>query len=464
MAIKFILDGCLIAASFVLAYFVRFNILLFVPPDSIPHFQPYLRTLVFIVPLWLALFKLFGLYEARKFSALIDEMAALFLSLSLSTLLLLGFLFLNRELWFSRLLVINAWGIAFILLALSRLLLFFFLRWLRALGWRRRNVLIIGAGEMGRLLAYKLSQDKTSGYKAIGFVEDDPAKLNSFFHGLPVLGDSGAIKRLIVSRKVTAVIFASAKFPAEKILDIITENERYGVEFKLVPGILELIASRLDIDELGGIPLLTVSEIRLRGFNALIKRGVDIILSALCLLLFAPILCFFCLLVKLTSPGPVFFTQERIGLDGRVFSMFKFRSMIENAEQLFPQLEPLSEVAGNIFKIKNDPRITPLGRFMRRLSIDELPQLLNVFFGQMSMVGPRPPLPREVVNYNPWHLKRLRVRPGITGLWQISGRSLLPFEEMVRLDVYYIENWTLWLDFKILMRTIPVVFFGGGAY
>jgi lipopolysaccharide/colanic/teichoic acid biosynthesis glycosyltransferase len=144
--------------------------------------------------------------------------------------------------------------------------------------------------------------------------------------------------------------------------------------------------------------------------------------------------------------------------------MLKFRSMIKDAEKLFPQLEPLSEVEGYLFKMKEDPRITPLGRFMRRWSIDELPQLFNVFSGHMSLVGPRPPLPREVVKYNAWHRKRLRVRPGITGLWQVSGRSLLPFEDMVRLDIYYIENWSLWQDMKILLRTVPVVLFGSGAY
>jgi exopolysaccharide biosynthesis polyprenyl glycosylphosphotransferase len=464
MIIKFILDAGLIFASFVLAYFVRFNILVFVPPDYIPSFDPYLRTLAFIVLLWLALFKLFGLYEEKRFSAIIDELAALFLGVSLSTLLLLGFLFLNRELWFSRLLVINAWGIAFVLLSLSRLLLFYISRWLRGLGWRRRNVLILGAGEMGQLLAYKLVKDKTLGYRAIGFVDDDPAKQHLTLHGLPVLGNSRAVKELIAKHKISEVIFASSKFPAEKILDVITESERSGIEFKLVPGILELIASRLDIDELGGVPLLTVSEIRLKGLSAIIKRLTDLILSLFCLALISPILLVFGLLVKLTSKGPVFFVQPRVGLDGQTFPMYKFRSMIKDAEQLFPQLEPLSEVDGNLFKMKNDPRMTPLGKFMRRWSIDELPQLFNVLLGHMSMVGPRPPLPREVSKYTPWHFKRLRVRPGITGLWQTSGRSLIPFEEMVRLDVYYIENWSLWLDCKILLRTIPVVLFGSGAY
>jgi len=231
-----------------------------------------------------------------------------------------------------------------------------------------------------------------------------------------------------------------------------------------VPGILELIASRVDADELGGIPLLTVSEIKLQGFNAALKRGTDILLSAAGILLISPVLAFFALLVKLTSQGPILFKQKRVGIDGREFQMFKFRSMVEEAEKLFPQLAPLSEVDGLLFKMKDDPRMTPLGKFMRRFSLDELPQLFNVFLGDMSLVGPRPPLPREVKKYSSWHMKRLRVRPGITGMWQVSGRSLLPFEEMVRLDIYYIENWSLWLDLKLLIMTGPVVCTGSGAY
>ncbi|MFA6549689.1 MAG: sugar transferase, partial [Candidatus Margulisiibacteriota bacterium] len=264
--------------------------------------------------------------------------------------------------------------------------------------------------------------------------------------------------------KIEKMIIASTRFSADKILDIITECERYGVEFKLVPGILELIASRVDADELGGIPLLTVSEIKLQGFNAVLKRGTDILFSAMGIILLSPVLAFFALLVKLTSQGPVLFVQPRIGIDGKKFPMYKFRSMVEDAEKIFPKLAPLSEVDGLLFKMKDDPRMTPLGKFMRRFSIDELPQLFNVLFGHMSLVGPRPPLPREVEKYSSWHMKRLRVRPGITGMWQVSGRSLLPFEEMVRLDIYYIENWSLWLDLKLLITTVPVVCTGSGAY
>ena len=449
MIFRALADAFLIVFSFVLAYFLRFKIMLFISPATVPILEKYLSTLVFVTLVWLAVFKLVGLYENRRYTAFVDEIAALFGAVTLSTFILFGLLFLYRELWFSRLVVLNVWWLAFLLLGLLRLFILLTGRLLHYSGFRVRNTLILGTGEIAATLAERMKNDRGLGYRVVGLLEPD---------------DLARIKQIIQEQKVNEVVIASVDIPAEQTLDIITECERFGVGFKIVPGILDLIASRVDVDELAGVPLLTVSEIRLQGLNAFLKRALDIGLTGLGLLLISPLLLLIALLVKLTSPGPVFYTQERIGLDGKSFRMFKFRSMIAEADQVFLELESKSEVAGHLFKMKADPRVTPLGRFMRRFSLDELPQLLNVLLGQMSLVGPRPPLPREVVKYNAWHLKRLRVRPGITGPWQVSGRSHLPFDDMVRLDIYYIENWSLWLDLKILLRTVPVVLTGLGAY
>jgi exopolysaccharide biosynthesis polyprenyl glycosylphosphotransferase len=462
--VKVLADALLIDLAFILAYYLRFKVFLFITPVSLPVFERYLNVLIFLTLIWLAVFKLIGLYEGKKFTSLVDELAMLFGGITLSSLLLLGLLFLYREFWFSRLVIFNAWWMAFMLLSAARTILFWAGRLLHYRGIGVQNTLILGAGEMGQTLAYKMLQDRGLGYRVIGYLDDDALKIGKLFHGIKVLGALNAVKEIIRLQEIEEIIIANSKIPAEKTLDIITECERFGIEFKIVPGILELIASRVDADELAGVPLLTVSEIRLKGLNSAIKRTADVIFSLVGLVVISPVLLLFALLVKRSSPGPVFFTQERVGRDGKYFPMFKFRSMIKDADKLFPQLEPLSEVDGCLFKMKDDPRITPLGKFMRRYSIDELPQLANVLLGHMSLVGPRPPLPREVVKYNAWHMKRLRVRPGITGPWQVSGRSLLPFEDMVRLDIYYIENWSLWLDCKILLRTVPVVLLGSGAY
>ncbi|MFH2033859.1 MAG: sugar transferase [Candidatus Margulisiibacteriota bacterium] len=446
---KVILDAFLLAFSFILAYFVRFKVQLFITPTLIPIFERYSGPLIFIVILWLALFKLFGLYD-KKYSSLIDEVGAIFFSVTVSSLVLFGFLFIYRGFWFSRLVILNAWAISLLLLTASRILFWWARRTVRKKNIGLKRVLILGSGEMGQALAKKIKNDPSLGYK-IAAVLDDNASASFVF---------AEVKR----KKISELVIAASNIEHQRIMDIITECETLGIEIKLIPGLLELLASRVDIDEVGGIPLVNIREIGLLGFSAFLKRCFDILLSGTIIIIISPFLLAAALGVKFTSPGPVFFLQKRVGKDGRVFNCYKFRSMVANAEELLPQLESRSETTGHIFKIKDDPRVTPLGHFIRRWSIDELPQLFNVLTGDMSLVGPRPPLPREVEKYNSWEKKRLRVRPGITGLWQVSGRSLLPFDDMVRLDIYYIENWSLWQDIKILLKTIPVVLLGSGAY
>jgi exopolysaccharide biosynthesis polyprenyl glycosylphosphotransferase len=228
--------------------------------------------------------------------------------------------------------------------------------------------------------------------------------------------------------------------------------------------VFQLSLGGVDVEAINGIPLIGVKQTTLKGWNLAVKRAFDLVLASLGTLLLAPLWGMVALAIRLDSPGPILFRQGRIGRDGKCFTFYKFRSMVQGAEAAADQLRTLNEASGPLFKIKDDPRCTRVGRFIRRTSIDELPQLINVLRGDMSLVGPRPGLPSEVAQYQEWHRRRLEIVPGMTGLWQVSGRSNLTFDEMVMLDIYYGENWSLGTDARILLRTVPQVLFGDGAY
>ena len=460
----FVIDALIINVSFILAYYLRFEWFMGKAPALIPQLSRFYGTLLFVTFLWLALFKLLGLYDKADITSTSDETSSIFGATVIGILLLLALLFLYRGFWFSRGLLLYALVICSLLMTFSRYMLNSFQREMYRRGMGVRRTLIVGAGELGQGLAFKMLSEKEIGYKAIGFLDDDPEKLHKNFHGVQVIGSTVNLKNKIREMNIDEVILATSRLHPQKTLDIIMECESEGVEFKLVPGILELIASRISTDEIGGIPLLTIKEIRLQGLNAAMKRIFDIVISLAALVVLSPVIVIVAAVIKLESRGPVFFAQKRMGKDGKIFNLYKFRSMVMNAESMFETV--VAQKGGGIirFQAKDDPRMTRFGRVIRKLSIDELPQLINVLKGDMSLVGPRPPVPIEVEKYSAWHRKRLRVRPGITGLWQVSGRSELPFEDMVRLDIYYIENWSLWMDFRIILRTIPTVIFGAGAY
>jgi exopolysaccharide biosynthesis polyprenyl glycosylphosphotransferase len=251
----------------------------------------------------------------------------------------------------------------------------------------------------------------------------------------------------------------------DKIVELVDACEENDVRVRIVPDLFQLSLKDVDLESLNGIPLIGVRDASIVGWQYTLKRGLDLLLASSILVLFLPLLVVLALAVKLTSEGPILFRQKRLGRDGRPFILYKFRSMVVGAPDEHQVLQQQSnDATGPIFKMKADPRVTSAGRFLRRTSLDELPQLWNVLRGEMSLVGPRPPMPSEVLEYKDWHTRRLDVSPGMTGLWQVSGRSDLPFDEMVMLDLFYAENWSLGLDVRILLRTVPTVLMGRGAY
>jgi exopolysaccharide biosynthesis polyprenyl glycosylphosphotransferase len=332
-------------------------------------------------------------------------------------------------------------------------------RLLRTLGIRRRAVLV-GSGKQIEALAHTMGGDADTGYETIGFIPTSPSSDN----GLRNLGHLSDLPRLIEEHSVEEVIIADADFPQERAVELIDECHQHGVAVRVAPSTLELLVHRAEFVPGSGVPLFEVKSPVIEGFNWLLKRAFDFVGAGLLLLVLSPLLLLIALLIRITSPGPAIYRSRRPGIGGMPFNCLKFRTMYHDAEHRQADLEEMNEADGAIFKIREDPRLTPVGRLLRRFSLDELPQLFNVLTGGMSLVGPRPLPMRDYKRLDEWHRRRYLVLPGITGLWQVSGRSDLGFDELVRLDFLYIESWSVFQDLAILLKTVPAVIRRRGAY
>ena len=329
---------------------------------------------------------------------------------------------------------------------------------LRLAGVRRRTVLV-GEGEELRDLRRTLGSDRSGiDYEFLGVVGH-----GGDTGGLPLLGGFDAVPRVLRERDVHELIVTDG-YTDRELLELVEEAHRFGVRVKIAPRTTELLLQRAEFIPGEGAPLFELRPPALAGFEWALKRGFDLVVSSLVIIIGLPLWVAIAAAVKFTSRGPVFYHDRRIGLSEQPFGMTKFRTMYADAAERQAGLETENEASGPLFKIKNDPRVTPVGRFLRRFSIDELPQVLNVLSGEMSLVGPRPLPVRDYEQLLPWHRKRYLVLPGMTGLWQVSGRIDLSFDDLVRLDFYYIENWSIWLDISILARTLPAVLARRGAY
>jgi exopolysaccharide biosynthesis polyprenyl glycosylphosphotransferase len=457
-------DTLLIGASMMLAYWVRYELQWF--RDISYHHPPlaYIPFGLLFTILTLLSLRIDRVYEDWRGRTLLDRIYRILNATAKSTVVIMAITFALRPLQYSRLLLVEAGIIAAILLALSRVIHSIVLSHLRTRGIGVSRTIIVGAGEVGRTVIRTIVARPELGYEIVGFVDDNPEKGQTDIGRFRALGSVDNLPRLIEEEAVDRVIITLPWMYHRKIMGIVRECARRRVSSRIVPDFFQMSLSQVDVDDLGGVPLIGVREVGFGRGTLLVKRVMDIVIATMALILGAPVLALIALAIRLDSPGPVIFHQTRVGAGGKPFEIFKFRSMVEGAEAEQEQLRDLNEADGPIFKIRDDPRITRVGRFLRRTSLDELPQFWNVLRGEMSLVGPRPPTPREVEGYQEWHKRRLDGRPGLSGLWQVSGRSLLSFDETVLLDIYYIENWSLWLDFKILLRTVPTVLFGEGAY
>jgi exopolysaccharide biosynthesis polyprenyl glycosylphosphotransferase len=355
---------------------------------------------------------------------------------------------------FSRLWLAIGWALAIVAIATWRAPAHGLYELLRDAYAPTRHALIVGANRTGRDVADEL----TGSFRVVGYV-DNGSDLENL--ELPLLGPISQLDELVHAYAVDELIIALPATRREQVSRILARGFRRHVHVKIVPDLDNLMPERFELHQLGGrhyigfVPVAAVSWV---------KRAMDLVLVGSGLLVVSPILALIALAIRLDSPGPILYRQQRVGKDGHPFWMFKFRSMVVDADRRLESLKAHNEATGPLFKMRRDPRVTRVGGFLRRWSLDELPQLLNVLRGDMSLVGPRPPLPTEVEAYEDWQFGRLRAVPGLTGLWQVSGRSEVPFHDMVRLDLHYIRNWSVALDFEILLRTIPAVLTNRGAY
>jgi exopolysaccharide biosynthesis polyprenyl glycosylphosphotransferase len=330
---------------------------------------------------------------------------------------------------------------------------------LRRVGVRRR-ALLVGAGEHLTHLHEMLGKRRRGiDYEFVGALSPEPDGID-----LPVFGDLNALSRVLATRRVDEVILADSEFGERELLETVEQAHRRGVKVRIAPKTTELLIQRADYVPGQSVPLFEVRSPVFAGGEWVLKRGFDLVVSAVVLVAGLPLWLLIAAGVTLSSPGPVLYRDRRIGLGEGEFDMLKFRTMYADAAEHQPYLERENEASGPLFKMRRDPRVTPVGGLLRRFSLDEVPQLLNVLRGQMSLVGPRPLPLRDYAQLEDWHRKRYNVLPGVTGLWQISGRSNLDFDDLVRLDFYYLENWSLWMDISILVKTIPAVVSGAGAY
>ena len=418
-----------------------------------------------LILFWHAAFVAQGLYVSHRLSPISEEVREIGRAVGLTALTLLVAAQIGRWPTINFVTVTLFAGLSFILITLMRLALRSYLRRLRERGHNVKSLLIVGGGVRAQKLASLISKRHELGYVVLGYVDNDPAFANAGLAGASCLGSIDDLPRIVATEVIDEVAIAlPIKSHYTQIESAVALLEEQGITTHLLSDLFPQKLARAQPIELGGMPMVSLHSTPPFSWRTEAKRIFDLIVAAVLLVLSSPIFLFTAMAIKFDSAGPIFFVQERVGLSKRRFRMIKFRTMSADAEARMKDIEHLNEKAGPIFKIRNDPRITRIGKWLRRTSIDELPQLVNVLLGDMSIVGPRPLSVRDAVGMEEaWQKRRFSVKPGLTCLWQVSGRSNLSFEQWMQLDLEYIDRWSLGLDMTILIRTIPAIVMARGA-
>ncbi len=451
------------------AYYLRYYLVRFAPLELSRYFNPellpfreYLFYYLVFVPLWVALLMLTQRYSEVMRRSL-KRQALRVVQFMAATGVLMAFLTYSFKLAVSRPVFFLFLVLAGLLLVLSRVIMHWVLRSRNVSEHNQIKILIAGTDEQARAVGKLLKGYQMWGYQVVGYLTTGPNEDKD--SGLPILGSLEELPQLLQTRIVAdEIIFSGAhRSNLPEFEAMIRLCEELGVRTRVTAEFFPTSTSRVSLEFLENLPLLTFSTVPEHNVAIIAKRIVDFLVAAIILIVFFPLILVTAVLVKSTSPGPVFYSQIRCGLYGRKFKLVKFRTMVDGAEDKLWEIKHLNEMEGPVFKMRNDPRVTSVGRGLRKFSVDELPQIWNVIKGEMSIVGPRAPLPEEVENYQTRQRRRLSVKPGITGLWQVSGRNDIDFHKWMELDLQYIDNWSFWLDIRIILRTIPAVFTGRGA-
>ena len=440
------------------AYFLRFRAEIVPVTKGIPDASSYYRLFPLIALLWPVVFYFYGLYQIRRNRSRVDEGLAVLVATGLSTLLLSGLATFYRGFSYSRLVLVLFFGLDVLFVFAGRTAIRRYLEeaWRHGVGVRR--VLVVGAGRLGRAVVDKFLEHPETGLRAVGFVDDAPEKRGADYRGVPILGTTGEVARLVDAHGVDTVFLALPLDAHRTMLAVLKDVGRTVAEVHVVPDLLQYITFRAGVEDLDGLPVVHLTQVPLSGWMSLVKRALDIGISAGALAVLSPLFAGIAAAIRLSEGGPIYYRQRRMGLDGRPFDILKFRSMVVGAE----------EGLGPTWASPEDPRRTAVGAFLRRWSLDELPQLVNVFKGEMSLVGPRPERPefvREFKEKFPQYMLRHRVRSGITGWAQVHGwRGNTSLSKRIEYDLYYIDNWSLSLDIKILWMTLRHGFRHRNAY
>lgn len=421
---------------------------------------------LYMSAIWLFSMFVDRLYDLDRLSWGSGEFTRVARALSVGVVAFIMLTFVLNTPGLSRAWTLLAWLLAIAFVSAGRLAVRLGLRLARERGHLLRPTLVVGSNPEAAAIVEILRGNRGAGFVPIGCLASSQAERLEldWVADVPCLGSARDAVQVVRDQGVYAVVIASSAFDHDVLARIVAELRDSAVDVHVSSGLFEVLTSRVLVREICGVPLITVKGVSLSRWNQFVKRTFDLVIAWSAVLVGLPMWLLLVLAIKLDSRGPVFFRQARVGRGGAAFGMLKFRSMIDDADALLDQLVSENEASGPLFKMRDDPRVTRVGRFMRKFSIDEFPQLINVIRGEMSLVGPRPPLIHETEAYTDRHWRRMEVLPGMTGLWQVSGRSNLSFDDMVRLDIYYIENWSVGLDMALLLRTVPAVLFATGAY